>query len=205
MEIGSLITGAAGGLLSGVTVAFFTYRLNLRKEHDGLIRQKAEDLYRAFDRYDKRLSGYYIQHVPLLRGQVDYNDHLDNIIQDGKQSSDAAAHAGLEVQMLVDFYFDDLKPGLTNYLTIRDDLNSVIADHRRAYKAGKLFDNTTEFASKLLALLMDLGRSSDKLKSAIVAEGVKYRPARRQLNEDAQASSSPSKPTEEAKSRNPAN
>jgi hypothetical protein len=107
MDFVPVLISIATIALSGVVSALVTYRLNLRKDQDIFMRQKAEELYRSFERYSHDLGMYFFHYFPLLNGLVDYNQHLDEEIKRGKEPKNTK-DALSEVEMLTGIYFPEL-------------------------------------------------------------------------------------------------
>lgn len=161
---------------SGVTSALVSYWLNLKKDQNIFMRQKAEELYRAFERYDHVLGGHFLPYFSVLRGEQDYNSFLDEQLK--RNSKETGSKQALsETQMLIGIYFPRLEASLSEYLKCRDELNSFLLLHKRKYKANALgediFKNWVEpFSDNFLVL----GKRSDKLKLSIVSEARQYIP-----------------------------
>jgi hypothetical protein len=162
--------------LSGVVSALVTYKLNLRKDQDIFMWQKAEELYRSFDRYSHHLGMYFFQYFPLLNGLVDYNQHLDEEIRLGKEAKNTK-DALSEVELLTGIYFPALEEHLKNFLAVRTELHHFLRLHKEAYKANSITDTKTEWSRPFSKRLPRLEAAAEVFKKSIVAEAQKYKPA----------------------------
>jgi hypothetical protein len=176
MDFTPVLVSIATIALSGVVSALVTYRLNLRKDQDIFMRQKAEELYRSFDRYGHDLGVYFFNYFPLFNGLVDYNQHLDGEIKRGQETKNTK-DAFSEVEMLTGIYFPKLGTNLKDYLAVRTELHDFTRLHKEAYKAGSITDTKTEWSAPFSKLLLRLGTAEKAFKESIVAEAQKYKPS----------------------------
>jgi hypothetical protein len=157
-------------LMSGVVACVVTYRLNTTKDHVFFMRQKAEQLFLATEKYDKDLGTNYIQYYQLLKGEISYNGFLDlNNDWLNKNKNMGACHE--QMSMLTLIYFPSLEKHLENYTNARDAVNKIIADHKRAYKTG---EDGEEFLQPFNEALGELIRQAETLKASIVTEARRF-------------------------------
>jgi hypothetical protein len=175
MDYTPILISIATIALSGVVSAFVTYRLNLQREQDIFMRQKAEELYRSFDRYSHDLGMYFFHYFPLLNGLIDYNQHLDEEIKRGSQINDTK-DALSEVEMLMVIYFPELDAYLKKYFAVRTELHNFLGRHKQAYKADSITDTKTEWSAPFTKHLSQLEVAEKAFKQSIIAEAQKYRP-----------------------------
>lgn len=158
-----LFIGLATALTGGVVAAFVTYRLNATKEHIFHMRRKAEELFLAFDKYDKEIGIHFIGYIPLMKEEIDYNQALDLQIERGAKEADAASN----FKMLSSIYFPGIAGEVTEFETALDQVNQVISRHKAAYKRGDGSGHLPEFMGKVRAF----GSASNALRAAIIREG----------------------------------
>ena len=169
----SYIIAFVGILLSGVVATLVTYRLNTTKEHVFFMRRKTEELYLAVEGFDRSLSTYFLAAYPLVKGEISWNDFHDLSIKNDDRRD---AEASLQVLMLIDIYFPDIKPIFDKYLEQRDTLGRILSEHKRAYKAGTV---SREFFEPFHRAMLDLASRSKELKHAALAEARKFASADR--------------------------
>jgi hypothetical protein len=158
----------AGILMSGVVATLATYYLNTTKEQTFYMRRKAEELYLAFELYDRSLSGYYLPAYGLVKGKISWNDFNNLVI---KNADEKQREASRQVIMLVDIYFPNVRGFFEQYSKQRDTLNSILSDHKRAYEAG---DAATKFFKPFHDAMGRLCHSGEEVKSAIIVEGRRF-------------------------------
>jgi len=174
MDLTPILISIATIALSGVVSALVTYKLNLRKDQDIFMRQKAEELYRSFDLYSHDLGMYFFHYFLLLKGLVDYNQHLDEEIKRGKEAKNTK-NALSEVELLTGIYFPALDEHLKNYFAVRTELHNFLRLHKEAYKADSITDTKTEWSDPFSKRLPRLEAAEEVFKKSIVAEAQKYR------------------------------
>ncbi|MFQ5757932.1 MAG: hypothetical protein ACE5H7_17805 [Acidiferrobacterales bacterium] len=169
----AIITIAASGVLAAVVA----YRLNATKEHVFFMRQKAEALYLAIERYDRTLGSHFVPYYSVIKNEITYNELLDLQIKDrGSAGSDSASALDAAI-MLINVYFPNLKPHLDRYTTARECINKILADHKRAYKQGDT-DGAPWF-NPFHEAVQELDRVAAEFKQAVIAEAGKLAPAER--------------------------
>lgn len=160
--------------MSGVIAAVVTYRLNMNKDHVFFMRQKAEELYLATERYDKILSGYFLTFYPLFSDELEYNDVFDLQI---KKSGQGSSHDHELMTMLTRIYFPEIEPLYDRFSEAREEANKIVAAHKRAYKAGKA--GGVNWTRPFTESLVDLDAAAEAFKSAIVAQAHNFNAANR--------------------------
>jgi len=163
--------------VSGVVAAVVAYAPNATKEHVFFMRQKAEALYLAIERYDRSLGSHFLPYYRVIKNEIGYNELLDRQIKDyasvGCESAD-----GLDATTsLVNIYFLDLRPHLDRYTAARDTINALLVDHKRACKPGDT--GGTPWFKPLHEAMQDLNTAAEAFKEAIVAEARDLAPAER--------------------------
>lgn len=174
MNASAIILGIATIALSGVVSAFVTYRLNLRKDQNVFMRQKAEELYRAFDRYNHGVGLHFIGFFALLQGLIDYNTHLDEQIKKGEDGESVKKDL-TEVEMLTGIYFPNLQTELKSYLEFRDKIHEFLRLHKAAYRRDAITDAKAEWFKPFTKRVLELGEIERSFKNSIVAEAHRYK------------------------------
>lgn len=131
-----------------------------QKKKDQLL-EKAEELYQLVDQWMNTFSTHFLHLVPVMKGQINYNDYLDTIISYGKEQKANF----IRLEMLLHIYFPELSSTYEDVLEQRDVLNKVIASHKRAYKQGDLDGN--RFIEPLTNAALEIDRRGEILKTAI--------------------------------------
>jgi hypothetical protein len=145
---------------SGVASAIVTYKLNLGKSEREFRRQKLQELYLAFHRFNVALGSHNIIWIPVMAGEMDYNQALDIII---KRSSDHKGHAE-ELFMLVDLYFPEMDKYAKRIIEIRDILNAIQRDFKNAYEGGL---ETASFLKPFREAILLLDSSEKEFKKEL--------------------------------------
>lgn len=120
----SFLIPLLGSLLGGGLVAtIVTHYLSFSKEQIFFMRKKAEELYVAFERFDRSLTSYFLPAYDLLKGKITENQFQDIAV---KNSNTAIADASIQMQMIIDVYFPLLKDSFEKYSKVREELNALI-------------------------------------------------------------------------------
>ena len=86
------------------------------------------------DKWLNGIFGHYLKLTLVMRGEIDYNQFLDQVIHDGKQNTVDFSRLG----MIVDIYGRELQSSYNKIMDAREALNKISADHKRAYKNGEV-------------------------------------------------------------------
>jgi hypothetical protein len=99
-----------------------------------LKREKLEELYVLVDKWLNGMTGQYLMLALVMEEKIDYNQYLDQVIENGeKESLDFS-----RFQMIVDMYCHEIESGYQKLMTARDDINTITSAHKRAYKVGDI-------------------------------------------------------------------
>lgn len=134
-----IIIGAALSIL-GVwlsnrsNIKQLTIQLQHEKETNAasLRREKLEELYILVDKWSSGIFGHYLNLTLVMRGEIDYNQYLDQVIEQGKENTVDFSRLG----MIVDIYGLELQSSYERLMEAREELNKISAAHKQAYKSG---------------------------------------------------------------------
>lgn len=137
------------GVVVGATISIFGVwltnwssikQLKIQLEHekttnaDSLKREKLEELYVLVDKWLNGILGHHLKLTLVMRGEIDYNQYLDQVIEDGKENTVDFIRLG----MIVDIYGHELQSSYKKIMDAREELNKVSAAHKRAYMNGDI-------------------------------------------------------------------
>ena len=161
--VSTIFVGLATVLMSGVVSSYVTFRLNREKDQTVFMRQKAEALYLAADEFGRGFSTHIVTFLPLVKGDVDYNEMLDFQIANPPDKR----NGGFEtLNMLANIYYPEVLPQLKALLQIRDDFGKFRTAQKQAYKEG---DGTGHpWTQKFSELAKEADRTIEALKAAII-------------------------------------
>ena len=117
-----------------------TDRLKIQLEHDRsfkkeeLYREQLEELYLLLEEWLSSLLTYYLPYMSVMKGELSYNDALDQTIDLG--NSRKVNYKRLE--MLIDIYFSEVKQEFALLLEKRSKAGDIMAAHKMEYKKGNL-------------------------------------------------------------------
>ncbi len=142
-------------------------QLNTQLEHeksvkaDALKREKLEELYILVDNWLGGVFSHYIKLTLVMRGEIDYNQYLDQVIVDGKEKPVDFSQLG----MIVDIYGDDLESSYEKIMDARSELNEISIAHKHAYQSGD-FDGE-KFLKPYTAAQIKLEELTESFKKEI--------------------------------------
>ena len=160
---------------SGVLAAVVAYRLNATKEHVFFMRQKAEALYLSIERYDRALGSHFVTYYGVFKNEISYDQLFDLKISSSGGASNNSAGALDTATMLINVYFSNLRLQLDGYTSSRENINQIIAAHKRAYKSGDT--DGGRWFKQFDEAMKELVRTAKAFKQAILFEAVKLAPA----------------------------
>jgi hypothetical protein len=143
-------------------------RLRIQLEHElaikdrDLRRDRLEELYLIADSWTTTVLTHYLPYLQVMRGELTYNQALELTIEWGKDNAGNFKKA----EMIVDFYFPELRPELNRVFEARDKANLVTATHKKRYKEGD-FDGS-EFVKPLIGGINNIEKMAVVLMSRIV-------------------------------------
>ena len=130
-------------------------QLKIQLEHEELLhrqrlsRERLEELYVLVSHWVNKIFSSFLNLTLVMQGHTDYNQYLDSITND--KSSKNYDFSRLE--MIVGIYGLQIQSAYETALAARENINSVVAAHKSAYKRGEsgelflkpLTDAQTEF------------------------------------------------------------
>ena len=112
--------------------------IQLQHEKDtnavALRREKLEELYVLVDKWLSGIFSHYLNLTLVMRGEIDYNQYLDQVIEHGKENTVDFSRLG----MIVDIYGHELQTSYQKIMEAREELNKISAAHKHAYKSGDI-------------------------------------------------------------------
>lgn len=136
-----MVIGAALSIL-GVWLTNRTSikQLNIQLHHEKITnsnlrkKEKLEELYILIDKWLGGIFSHYLKLTLVMRGEIDYNQYLDQVIEDGNKNNVDFSRLG----MIVDIYGHELQSSYKAIMDARSELNEVSIAHKRAYKDGDI-------------------------------------------------------------------
>ena len=139
------LLGVVVGALISIFGVWLTNRssvaqLRIQLEHERKVkvesirRKKFEELYILVDKWLHGIFSNYLELTMVMRGEIDYNQYYDRIIEAGNKIGVDFSRLG----MIVDIYGHELEPSFKKIMDARTELNKISAAHKRAYKSGDI-------------------------------------------------------------------
>jgi len=136
------VTGIVTLVGSGFGTALVNYWLSERKAKREQRLAKLEQLFSATRRYGGIHRAALVRFHAVMLGKHAFQDAEDNYDRVGKERSDEEAYA--QIQMLIDFYYPELRPQLEKFLSSRKSVFETFNAFREEYKRG---GSVTQFAA----------------------------------------------------------
>jgi len=157
--LGSILTV----ILSGVVAAFVSALLSVSKDQLIFRQRKAEELFLAFDHWDKHASSAFLMYYPYLQGKLSISQVQNLIIKSQERSPDLGRdHA--EIFMLTQFYFPELESPLLQFDSARAGLVKEI----------NAIENGTCDPQRFDAAVRAFDKASKQFKECIIKRGKSY-------------------------------
>ena len=129
-----------GGIIIGGVLTFLAaihQQRNLFREQRATNRLQAkqtrgEELYTLLGYWRIAVEGRYPTLAGVMKGELDYNQHLDTIIANSKDAKTDPSR----LTMLADVYFAELHQEIESCHASLAKVNKVIGEHKAAYKRG---------------------------------------------------------------------
>jgi hypothetical protein len=119
---------------SGFGTAIVNYWLTERKAKRELRLGKLEQLFSATRKYGGIHRAALVRFHAVMLGKLPFQDAEDNYDRVGKERSDDEAYA--QIQMLIDFYYPELRPQLENLRASRKSAFRIFNEFREAQLKG---------------------------------------------------------------------
>lgn len=142
------LVGLVGVMLGAVISIFGVWitnrscisQLRIQLEHEKnttestLQREKLEELYLLLDKWLNALFGQSRTLLLVMKGDLDYNQHLDIIIEDDKEKSVDFGR----LRMIANIYGHALQPSYQKIINAKTVLNKIEDAHMHSYKIGDI-------------------------------------------------------------------
>lgn len=165
--------GFVGVLCGGLIAVFSSWlagRASLRQlerqlahgeslSYKKLRRERLEELYILVCYWQAEFIDEYSSLILVMKGVVDYNQHLDNLINKDRR--------GVEfnrIQMIFDVYGLALRESYEAILAVRADINVIHGAHKQSYKRG---EDGIKYIAPTQEAQLRLGAAFDRLKNDI--------------------------------------
>ncbi|HCH32825.1 MAG TPA: hypothetical protein DE045_07785 [Oceanospirillaceae bacterium] len=166
------LAGVLLGALLGLIGVFLANRSNLsrlqlqlenerQRHHFQVKREKLEELYVLLSHWVNMFFSHYFKLTLVMKGEIDYNQYLDEIIADGADKKTDFKR----IEMILHIYARELLPTYNEVLEWRGKVNDVSAAHKADYKQGKC--NGEEYIKPYIAVHTQLENKVEKLKSEL--------------------------------------
>lgn len=166
------LAGVILGALLGLIGVFFANKSNLlrlqfqlknerQRYHSQVKREKLEELYVLVGHWVNYFFSNYLKLILVMKGEIDYNQYLDEIISDGKDQKNNFQR----MEMILHIYGRELLPTYNKVLECRKKVNKISATHNADYKKGKL--NGEQYIEPYTTVHLQLENAIEELKNEI--------------------------------------
>jgi hypothetical protein len=156
-QIFGAIIGAAVTMIISIVVLIFTNRGHnnrqaLQHKHEleviktKLIREKIENIYLSFSKWETYFASIYVGFIGYVKGQISENEAYDLLIKHPGESGQLA-----EVEMLICLYFPRLISKFENVMTERSKVTKyfppnqcLVEDYKKYFSAQQSFEKSAE-------------------------------------------------------------
>lgn len=136
MDISTVIaTGLVTIIGSGLGSALMNYLLAERKAKRELKRTKLEELFLSTRDYGDIHRAALVRFHGVMEGKLPFQEAEANYDKVGAERSETKMR--WRIQMLIDFYFSELRPELDNLITARRSAFNIFLDFRKAHSTGQ--------------------------------------------------------------------
>jgi len=166
------LAGVLLGAVLGLIGVFFANKSNLsrlqlqleserQRNHYQVKREKLEELYILLSHWINMFSGHYFKLTLVMKGAIDYNQFLDEIIA---ESADTKTDFQ-RIEMILHIHARELLPTYTEVLEYRGKINDISAAHKADYKKGK--QNGDDYIGSYTSAHTQLENAVGRLKNEI--------------------------------------
>ena len=134
--IGATLSIVGVWLSNKSNIKQLTIQLQHEKETNAslLRRERLEELYILVDKWLSEIFAYYLNLTLVMRGKTDYNQYLEQVIEQGKENTVDFSR----LNMIVDIYGHELKSSYEKVLEAREELNKIYSAYKQAFKSGDI-------------------------------------------------------------------
>lgn len=165
--IGAIVGAAIGLFGSWLTSKSSIKQLRVQLEHEERVhtqnvkRERFEELYILLGHWLNAIFSKYLHLTLVMKGEIDYNQYLDTIIENGeKQSFDFQ-----RIEMIINIYGKELRPAYENVLDARTKRNDIESKHKAAYRAGEF--EAGRFLKRFSAAQLELEDLTEILRKQV--------------------------------------
>lgn len=165
--------GLAGVLFGSLLTTFgvwLTNRANTKQlkqqlEHDEklssqrIAKERLEELYVLVCRWLNVLFGNYLNLTLVMKDEIDYNQYLDTFLKSENKNFDFS-----RLEMIIGIYGVELKELYEQAIQARSLVNTIVAEHKAAYKRG---ESGLRFLEPFTSAQIQLEDACERLKLAI--------------------------------------
>lgn len=139
------LLGALIGSLIAIFGMWLTNRSNIKQlkirldhenriKNEDILKERLEELYILTENWLKSLLSNCLSLMMVMRGKIDYNQHLDIFIEsDNKIKYDFS-----RIEMIIHIYVPGLKDSYEKVIASRGELVNIQNEHKIAYKKGDI-------------------------------------------------------------------
>lgn len=163
--VSSLLSGLIGvlGALGGV---YLNNRNQSSQRTTELLRERGEELYSNVFEWLDGLFFFSLRRCGVMRGQITYNECLEQDIEWEKNKRTAPTM--LRLEMLIDVYFPATRHIYDEIVQLRSNLNRIEAEFKRGYENG--FIDGREFLKPYLDTQKEIEAAGTKLQKQVIEE-----------------------------------
>jgi hypothetical protein len=168
--VSSLISGLIGvfGALGGV---YLNNRKQSSQRNTELRRDRGEELYSTVVEWLDGLFHFSIRRCGVMRGEITYNECIDQDIEWAK--SKKTAPIIMRFEMLIDVYFPSTRAAYDRVVQMRSNLNEIESNFKRTYMNG--YTNGSTFLGPYLDAQRQIEEAGKELLKQVIVEIRKIR------------------------------
>ncbi|KZY44181.1 hypothetical protein ABMY47_10205 [Pseudoalteromonas sp. BZP1] len=110
-------------------------QMEMEKQHERNVikRERLEELYVLISKWINNAFSYYFNLTLVMKGKIDYNQYLDEIIEDGNSKKVDFQR----IEMILNIYGRELLPLYEDILKSREKINNMASEHKNSYREGR--------------------------------------------------------------------
>jgi hypothetical protein len=143
-------------------------KIQLQHERDlkaeNLLRERFEELYVLVEHWLNGLFGNYMSLNMVMQGKLTYNQHLDQIIENGNSSK----HDFQRLEMIINIYALSIKEKYDAVMEARSKLNEISTVHKLEYEKGNI--DGSIFLDAFIVAQVTIEKRGGVLLEAIASE-----------------------------------